>query len=668
MVRTDCIPHRVHLITGCRKTNSIAIPGDHLVSRERAGPPETPIPSLPADVTASTRYPYTPPSIPPFLHTSIPLTHVYPSTCLFTGSSTSRSRHGSVAAIAIETQQQEHPSQLLRAHHHQPQSRLGLPRVCSPLNSAGELHSTTAKMSDSEVDYLQPGFDPKSLTMPRLRSILVAHNVSYPASAKKAQLIEIFNENVLPQARKILAQRAKAKRSSKGIVDADAGQTLQNPFDDHENLAPPPSARARRSASPRKASAKIKSEEPEYEAMPPPTRSRSPTKRQPRASRRQPQVSDTDTVPEVDANTASMRPRKVLEPAAQPVPPLKKEDSEGFFRRGSGAFSNENPFQSAASPVMRTPSNRRRTANLEEPRSVSTASARRRQLENVNYEEDETANLAHKIQTPVAQIVRGKTPDPTPPHLTPEPEPYAVEAGEEFMPDEEMELAEDEYAPSEMAVEPVARASKRSGASWGSPLFVMLVTLLSIYAGWFRQEKVAVGYCGLGRTAGSLPREIPIPEWAQSVLPAEVTVPQSVLEALEPDCEPCPSHAYCFDDFSVQCEPDYILKPHPLSLGGLVPLPPTCEPDGEKARRVQAVTNKAVEELRERTAKYECGELVDEQGTKSESPAIEEQELKEVINQKRSKKMNNQEFEDLWGASIGEIKGRDEVQVEIKEE
>lgn len=527
-------------------------------------------------------------------------------------------------------------------------------------------------MSDSEVDYLQPGFDPKSLTMPRLRSILVAHNVSYPASAKKAQLIEIFNENVLPQARKILAQRAKAKRSSKGIVDADAGQTLQNPFDDHETLAPPPSTRARRSASPRKASARIKSEEPEYEAMPPPTRSRSPTKRQPRASSRQPQVSDTDTGPEVEANTASKRSRKVLEPVpqpvAQPVPPLKKEDSEGFFRRASGAFSNENPFQSTASPLMRTPSNRRRTANLEEPRSVSTASARRRQLEDVNNYEDETSHLAHKIQTPVAQIIRGKTPDPTPPHLTPEPEPYAVEAGEEFMPDEEMEFSGDESAPGEMAVEPVARAPRNSGTSWGSPLLVMMVTLLSIYAGWFRQEKMAVGYCGLGRTAGSLPREIPVPEWAQSVLPAEVTVPQSVLEVLEPDCEPCPSHAYCFDDFSVQCESDYILKPHPLSLGGLVPLPPTCEPDGEKARRVQAVANKAVEELRERNANYECGEPVDEQGTKSESPAIEEQELKEIINQKRSKKMNNQEFEDLWGASIGEIKGRDEVKVEVKEE
>ena len=42
--------------------------------------------------------------------------------------------------------------------------------------------------------YLEPDFDPSSLTIPRLRSILVAHGVDYPASSKKAQLIDIFNE------------------------------------------------------------------------------------------------------------------------------------------------------------------------------------------------------------------------------------------------------------------------------------------------------------------------------------------------------------------------------------------------------------------------------------------------------------------------------------------
>ncbi|KAG9974162.1 hypothetical protein KCU78_g22991, partial [Aureobasidium melanogenum] len=74
-------------------------------------------------------------------------------------------------------------------------------------------------MADDEYAYLQPDFDPSSLTVPRLRSILVAHNVAYPSSAKKSDLIAIFNSNVAPQARKLLNVQSRTVRSARGIVD-----------------------------------------------------------------------------------------------------------------------------------------------------------------------------------------------------------------------------------------------------------------------------------------------------------------------------------------------------------------------------------------------------------------------------------------------------------------
>src|SRR2546429_8827053 len=79
-------------------------------------------------------------------------------------------------------------------------------------------------MSDSELEYLSPSFDPNTLTVPRLRSILVRHNVTYPSSAKKAQLVEIFTEYVLPQSRKILNAQNRARRTSKGIENAEGSQ------------------------------------------------------------------------------------------------------------------------------------------------------------------------------------------------------------------------------------------------------------------------------------------------------------------------------------------------------------------------------------------------------------------------------------------------------------
>ncbi|KAI0506103.1 Man1-Src1p-C-terminal domain-containing protein [Xylaria bambusicola] len=518
-------------------------------------------------------------------------------------------------------------------------------------------------MSDSEnVDYLQPGFDPKSLTIPRLRSILVAHNVPYSSNAKKGQLVEIFNDQILPQSAKILNARARAKRSSKGIFDVESTSS-SNPFDDHQDLQPPPPrpATTRRSRSPRKASARIKSEEPDFgPPMPPPAPS-SPSKRAARSTSRQ--APDTETAPRLDSSAMSGKP------TWDATPKLKTEESDGLFRRTSDVFTSDNPFQSGspAGPEQ-TPSNRRRTTSHHLPRSSSKGTRRRTD----DYSRPDDYDLPHDeqpaapysgLEVPKPRYARRKTPEPV--YRTPDPP--AVEAGEEFTPQEQLELAAEEIVNGQNAVVRAGHESPSKKVNKKTPFLMFLTTMLAVYAGWYRQEKIAVGYCGVGQTVGSIPSEIEVPEWAQSVLPAEIPVPQFVIDKLEPECEPCPAHAYCYDDFTVRCEQDYILKPHPFALGGAVPLPPTCEPDGEKVRRVQAVADKAIEELRERAAKYECREPIDEEGTIVDTPAMEELELKQIIDKKKSRKMSNQEFEDLWGAAIGEIKHREEVQVEVKE-
>ncbi|KAI0195931.1 Man1-Src1p-C-terminal domain-containing protein [Astrocystis sublimbata] len=521
-------------------------------------------------------------------------------------------------------------------------------------------------MSDPEsLDYLQPGFDPKSLTIPRLRSILVAHNVTYPSTAKKAQLVELFHEKVVPQSKKILDARARAKRSSLGIFDADSDSVSSSsiPLNEHDTLAPPPArpASTRRSRSPRKAAApRVKSEEPDLEPpMPPPIPS-SPSKRASRYANRQVSVSDSETGPEQDASAVLKRTR----PAA--TPKLKTEESDGLFRRTSDVFTSDNPFQSGSSPALaeQTPTNRRRTTSHHASRSTSKSARRRTESRDPSYDEDPVPYNEVDMATP--RPISRKMPEPR--YETPEPsEPPQVEAGEEFTPQEQLELAAEDAAKGGNVVLRARQGPPAKKINKRTPLSMLLITVLGVYAGWYRQEKIAVGYCGAGQTVSSIPSEIEVPEWAQSVLPSEISVPQSVIDKLEPECEPCPPHAYCYGDFTVRCEQDYILKPHPFALGGVIPLPPTCEPDGEKVRRVQAVADKAIEELRERTAKYECREPIDEEGTIVDTPAVEELELKQVINNKKSRKMSNQEFEDLWGAAIGDIKQREEVQVEVKE-
>jgi Man1-Src1p-C-terminal domain/HeH/LEM domain len=489
-------------------------------------------------------------------------------------------------------------------------------------------------MSDTEsLDYLQTGFDPSSLTVPRLRSILVSYGIEYPSSAKKPQLIQIFTDKVLPQGRKILAARARARRTSKGITDADSQESTI--ADEEELMPPPPTPRTRT----RKPSAKVKAEESETD-MP---ALRSPTKRTPRASSKHTRVSDTETGTDLDGVKKSARKSRKSE-APTPAPRVKVEDDDdtGVSRRGESAFTYDNPFQSGSSPPVEPRSvsgeRKRKSLGVSSSSRKSSAASRRKTSAEPKVKDGFHPPTSSTFEIPVNELNGLKDVDEN-----------GVEASEEFTPEEQLELVRERSVNGVNALGP-RRPKKQQGRRFNKsgPIWVAILTLLGGYTTWYRQEKVAVGYCGVGRDA-------------YEVVPKNIEVPNWVRVMAEPQCEFCPQHAYCRSNLETECEADFVLKSHPLSLGGIVPLPPTCEPDGEKVRRVNAVADRAVEELRERRAKWECGDLTDEAGTPEPTVEIDAEELKKEVSKKRRKGMAEDEFEELWAGAIGEIKGRDEV-------
>lgn len=216
-------------------------------------------------------------------------------------------------------------------------------------------------------------------------------------------------------------------------------------------------------------------------------------------------------------------------------------------------------------------------------------------------------------------------------------------AGEEFTPDEQLAL-EREHADLMYPATPQRRRARAPGTASTAAPWVVILALVCGFAGWWRHEKIEIGFCGIGNPTWSL-ADTRVPEWAN---------------VLEPQCEPCPPHAFCYKNFEARCEHDFILRAHPLALGGLIPLPPTCEPDSEKARRVKAVADKAIEELRDRRAKWECGELT-EHGKEASGPEISEAELKQEVGRKRRKGMSDVEFDSLWKGALGEVIGKEEI-------
>jgi len=79
-------------------------------------------------------------------------------------------------------------------------------------------------------DYLEDGFDPSSLTVVYLRAILQNHDVNFPSNAAKGQLVKLFRENIVPNARKykkIRRANAAIPSDASDILDGTTGEPLE---------------------------------------------------------------------------------------------------------------------------------------------------------------------------------------------------------------------------------------------------------------------------------------------------------------------------------------------------------------------------------------------------------------------------------------------------------
>jgi hypothetical protein len=472
-----------------------------------------------------------------------------------------------------------------------------------------------------DLDYLEPGFDANTLTVPKLRNVLVTHDVTYPSNAKKPQLVQLFNEEVVPQAKKLLAARRRIKPSSRGIVDVPSSQA--SAVDEEEEAIPEPPPTTRKSTA-RRRTTRASVEDPDTTLLPPPE---PPTSRRRTTSKH---ARSSDAEPETRPAPRRMRPST--------TPAIKAEESEpeAWTRPAADSpFTSENPFQSGSSPVAEPRrDSRRKTLDPSDARDKRKSMSSRRKTEGPKVQQQDD-HFKPPTSSTFNMLIPGRRAK-----KEPEEEQELVPAGEEFTPEEAQEVAE-QRANGTLAVVPRRKKKSSSGGLTVGAL-TLSVMLAAIGFAW-RQEKIEVGYCGIGRDPSSDLHGLTVPEWAQ------------------PECEVCPAHAVCYPMLQTECEKDFMLQPHPLSLGGLIPLPPTCEPDSEKAQRIAVVTQRAIEELRERNAKYECKEPLKGETKAPTSASVSEGELKEALSIKKSKRMSQEEFEALWEPAIGEILNRDEI-------
>ena len=74
---------------------------------------------------------------------------------------------------------------------------------------------------EDDTEYLQPNFDPTTLRVADLRRILLFHDVEFPSSAKKGQLVNLFLDHITPKAKSLLQKKNRVRPSSKGIIKVE---------------------------------------------------------------------------------------------------------------------------------------------------------------------------------------------------------------------------------------------------------------------------------------------------------------------------------------------------------------------------------------------------------------------------------------------------------------
>ena len=78
-------------------------------------------------------------------------------------------------------------------------------------------------------EYLDPDFDPSTLTVPQLLGVLGFHNIRYPSPYTKPKLVQLFNDEIKPRAAKFKKDRLKhenSQASDEGITDGVTGRPI----------------------------------------------------------------------------------------------------------------------------------------------------------------------------------------------------------------------------------------------------------------------------------------------------------------------------------------------------------------------------------------------------------------------------------------------------------
>ncbi|BFZ58372.1 inner nuclear membrane protein enriched at telomere/subtelomere region [Savitreella phatthalungensis] len=497
--------------------------------------------------------------------------------------------------------------------------------------------------------WLNRDFDYRKLTVLELRRIFIEHDIDFKSTQKKAELVGVYEESVLPRLEEfktggsstvpaIPATPATAKRSvgrprKDGAASVkrrkqgqDAGLEAEQQQEEHsqsleESSPAPKRPHEAEIESPRKSPRKSTTKADGSTKTPRKT-AKTPRKK---AVKDEPELAaEVKADPEIEADpeqelevpkTVPRTGRKSKVDGAQVASKSSRKQSVAAAAAAAAAVAP--PLAPALVPAKETP----RQSKSEDSAALPAVIANKLNL----------TPRAADLSTPADRRARFST-DNVFQTGTPPPIKSAVRRHTAVPRSAERLLPPSASVDDEVAADQLVELSDGSAASASSStssiLRTALLTLLAAAAALalaqYRAEKITAGYCYID--------SVPHPQ-----------------QPFKPVCQPCPEHGTCMPGFKLRCNDGFVPSGGFPQLG----FSPSCVPDTERLRRVRLVADEAVRELRTQNARAVC--------TGDITPELTVADLHESLLARKSAAVSREQFDELFNHAIDEVQARDEI-------
>ncbi|KAG5519484.1 hypothetical protein PMAC_002111 [Pneumocystis sp. 'macacae'] len=486
-------------------------------------------------------------------------------------------------------------------------------------------------------DYLDENFDVKSLRIADLRRILLEHDIDYPSSAKKQVLLNLFHKHVFSRQKVITTEKQHIKDAihEKNEEGLDIKQVKQK-VSKKTTLEPSGTAKGNPNLRTNIRGSLRRSESVHTVEIEAPLKESSSE-----------DVFSSQNLFQKGSPLceAHMSPVPLLHSIDRSLPSTSKFSSEPSLKNpvlhANSSVSLKTQTQPSAGVNISYPKPQKFMAKIEDLKTskqfYSMAVHRDPAISTNKSQTFQTKDSLCKNMSLQIQADREKTSG-----TNKEKNDLDISKGKKYL-----DVNKESYVFYDSRID-----SKDLKKFPFIKFFLILVfgMFLFMLAAIWREETIRIGYCGVETEV--------IPSMYSSI---REKLPQILLKNVFIYCKPCPNHAICYSNYKLLCEKDYILTPNIFSINGLIPISPSCVPDTEKLRKVHIIVSEAIQMLRDKNAKLECGSL---KLLKGEKEGILEEDLEKHLWEIKSPNIDDEQFQELLSDAFEDIAKYDEILLE----